>query len=91
MKYDYIKYIPEHIKVQHSELLHDDEVFGGQKVVVYFTNMLTKATGVAEVPTYKWIDKGNLSKEDIAFCNKVLHWNVSGFFQNAPDGGMKFA
>lgn len=91
MKYDYIEYVPEHMKVQQSEVLHDDNVYGGQKILIYFTNTLNKTTGIAEVPTYKWIDKGNLSSDDIAFCNKVLHWNASGFFKNARDGGMKFA
>lgn len=91
MKYDYIQYLTKNINVQHSEILHDDNILGGQKVIVYFTNTQTGAKGKAELPTYKWLDKGRLSKKNIAFCNKVLHWNAAAIFQYAREGGIKFA
>ncbi|WP_103660668.1 hypothetical protein [Lactobacillus sp. HT06-2] len=87
-KYDFIDYVAKNIKVQHSELLHDDNIFGGHKVLVFFTNTKTGAKGEAELPTYRWLNKGDLSNEDIDFCNKVLHWNVGNLFQYAREGGV---
>lgn len=90
-KYEYINYLTENIQMEHSGLIHDDNIFGGQKVLVFFTNTQTHAKGEAELPTYKWIDKGNLSKKDIIFCEKALHWNASNIFQYAREGGFNLA
>lgn len=51
MKYKYMEFFTEHIKVEISELKHNDSVFGGQKVIVYFINTLTNAKGTAMLPT----------------------------------------
>lgn len=87
-KYEYIDYLTENIKLEHSELIHDDNIFGDQKVLAFFTNTLTQAKSVAELPTYNWLDKGNLSRQDLNFCKKALHWNAASIFQYAREGGV---
>jgi hypothetical protein len=91
MKYKYMEFFTEHIKVEISELKHDDSVFGGQKVIVYFINTLTGAKGTAMLPTYEWLDKGKLSKNDIAFCNELLRTNNSLIFRDAREGVLPIA
>ena len=46
-----MEFFTEHIKVEISKLKHNDSVFGGQKVIVYFINTLTNAKGTAMLPT----------------------------------------
>lgn len=91
MKYKYMEFFTEHTKVEISELKHDDSVFGGQRVIVYFINTLTNAKGTAMLPTYEWLDKGKLFKNDIAFCNELLHTNNGLIFRDAREGGLPIA
>lgn len=84
-KYDYVEFLTKNIKIQHSDLLHDDNIFGGQKMLVFFTNTQTGAQGTAVLPTYKWRDTGKLSKEDITFCNRILQYNIGIIFKFARE------
>lgn len=91
MKYQFLEFFKEHIKVEISDLKHDDDIFGGQKVIVYFTNTLTHAQGTAVLPTYEWLSKGSLSRSDIDFCNKLLRSNNSLIFEEAREGELPVA
>jgi hypothetical protein len=43
------------------------------------------------LPTYEWLDKGKLSKNDIAFCNELLRTNNSLIFRDAREGVLPIA
>ena len=89
--YDYIEYFVEPnetIKVKHSELLKDKDHPNKSIVIVFFTNEETNAKSKAVLPSFKWLNKGSLSKKDITFCEKVLRWNSSLIMKMATIGGV---
>lgn len=71
MKYQYMQFL----------IKHDDNVLGGQKVIVYFINTLTNAKGAQ--PMNGQIKELGLY---VIFCTKLLHTDNSLIFTDAREG-----
>ena len=94
MLYPYAEF-PDETNVTHSEIIKDDKIPGGQKVLVNCEQPVDAVRGFNEaravLPTYEWLNNDGFSQEQIKFFEKFMHSNAHLIFKYAAEGGMHLA